>query len=187
MPVHLENEATLVADARAGDAEAFTTLVHQYDRNIYRLALNITSNPEDAEDVLQETFLKAYAHIGDFHGDSRFYTWLVRIAVNEALMKLRKRRADKTVSVDALVESDGDLMAQEIADWGDTPEQRYAKVELQEILNRAIERLEPPLRTVFVLRELEDISTEETAEVLNLSIPLAYNPATIPAGEATLL
>ena len=91
MPTHSDNEDVLVEEARAGNANSFTTLINQYDRHIYRLALNITGNQEDAEDVLQETFLKAYTNLGQFQGNSRFYTWLVRIAVNEALMKLRKR------------------------------------------------------------------------------------------------
>jgi len=172
MPTHLENEATLVAEARAGDAEAFTTLVHQYDRNIYRLALNITGKQEDAEDVLQEAFMKAYTHLDRFQGNSRFYTWLVRIAVNEALMKLRKRRGDRSVSLDEpITTSENDIMPREIEDWGDNPEQRYAKTELQEILNEAIESLEPLFRTVVVLRDVENLSTEETAGMLGLSVP----------------
>jgi RNA polymerase sigma-70 factor (ECF subfamily) len=171
MPIHADNEATLVAEARAGRPEAFTELVNRYQRHIYRLALNITHNREDAEDVLQESFLKAYSHLHQFQGNSRFYTWLVRIAVNEALMKLRKRHADKSVSVDDVVETDDDLMPREIVEWRDTPEQRYAKVELQDILNEAIEGLEPAFRTVFVLRDVEDFSTEETAQLLNLSVP----------------
>jgi RNA polymerase sigma-70 factor (ECF subfamily) len=172
MPVHLENEATLVAEAQEGSAEAFTTLVNQYDRNIYRLALNITGNREDAEDVLQEAFLKAYTNLGRFQGNSRFYTWLVRIAVNEALMKLRKRRSDRTTSLDEPMKTnDHELLPQEIEDWDDNPEQRYAKTELQEILAAGIEGLEPHFRTVFVLRDLENLSTEETAEILGLSIP----------------
>lgn len=172
MPTHLENEATLVAEARAGNAEAFTTLVHQYDRNIYRLALNITGHQQDAEDVLQEAFLKAYTHLDRFQGNSRFYTWLVRIAVNEALMKLRKRRGDRSVSLDEpITSSENDVMPREIEDWGDNPEQRYAKTELQEILNEAIEGLEPQFRTVVVLRDVENLSTEETADLLGLSVP----------------
>ena len=171
MPIHADNEATLVAEARAGRHEAFTELVKRYERHIYRLALNITHNREDAEDVLQESFLKAYSHLDQFQGNSRFYTWLVRIAVNEALMKLRKRHADKSVSVDDVVETDDDLMPREIVEWRDTPEQRYAKVELQDILNEAIEGLEPAFRTVFVLRDVENFSTEETAQLLNLSVP----------------
>jgi RNA polymerase sigma-70 factor (ECF subfamily) len=174
MPTHLENETTLVAEARAGDAAAFSRLVRQYDRNIYRLALNITSHREDAEDVLQETFLKAYTHLDQFQGDSRFYTWLVRIAVNEALMKLRRRRADRQVSMEeaGTPGNDGDLAGpMEIADWGDNPEQHYGRVELQRILDEAIASLELPFRSVFVLRDVENLSTEETARLLGLSVP----------------
>ncbi|HEV2494702.1 MAG TPA: sigma-70 family RNA polymerase sigma factor [Terriglobia bacterium] len=172
MPTHLENEATLVADARAGKTEAFTTLVRQYDRYIYRLALNITGNPQDAEDVLQESLLKAYTKLGQFHGESRFYTWLVRIAVNEALMKLRKRASEKSVSLDDPIESDDrSVMPREIEDWADNPEQRYAKVELGQILNDVVRKLEPQFRTVFVLRDIENLSTEETAEIMGLSVP----------------
>src|SRR6202045_4391393 len=94
------DETGLVAQARLGDTGAFTELTEKYQRNIFRLAQNITQNREDAEDVLQETFLKAYTHLPEFEGHSKFYTWIVRIAVNEALMKLRKRRGDREVSLD---------------------------------------------------------------------------------------
>ena len=173
MPTHLENEPTLVAEARAGSAEAFTTLVKQYDRYIYRLALNITGNQQDAEDVLQETLLKAYTKLDQFHGDSRFYTWLVRIGVNEALMRLRKRSSDKnTVSLDEPVEAEGKSpVLREIEDWADNPEKRYAKLELGKILNETVQRLEPQFRTVFVLRDVENFSTEETAKMMDLSVP----------------
>ena len=99
-PADLFDETALVERARAGDAAAFTELVEKYERKIYRLAKHITQNDEDAEDVLQETFLKAYSHLDSFAGQSKFYTWIVRIAVNEALMKLRKRKSDRTVSLD---------------------------------------------------------------------------------------
>jgi len=172
MPTHLDNENVLVAEARAGNAESFATLINQYDRHIYRLALNITGNQEDAEDVLQETFLKAYSNLGRFQGDSRFYTWLVRIAVNEALMKLRKRRGASWVSLDEPVETnDRSLTPREIEDWADNPEQSYAKAELQDILNYAVEKMEPQFRTVFMLRDVEEFSTEETAKMLGLSVP----------------
>jgi RNA polymerase sigma-70 factor (ECF subfamily) len=172
MPTHLDNESVLVAEARAGNAESFATLINQYDRHIYRLALNITGNQEDAEDVLQDSFLKAYSNLGHFQGDSRFYTWLVRIAVNEALMKLRKRRRASSVSLDEPAETnDRSLMPKEIEDWGENPEQSYARAELQEILNQAMEELEPQFRTVFVLRDVEEFSTEETARMLGLSVP----------------
>jgi RNA polymerase sigma-70 factor (ECF subfamily) len=172
MPTHLENETELVEQSRNGNGEAFSTLVNQYDRNIYRLAMNITGNREDAEDVLQEAFLKAYTNLDRFQGNSRFYTWLVRIAVNEALMKLRKRRGDRSVSLDEpITTDDNQAMPREIEDWGDDPEQHYAKTELQGILNEAIESLEPQFRMVVVLRDVEQLSTEETAKLLDLSVP----------------
>ena len=165
------DEAGLVAQARLGDSEAFNGLAERYQRNIFRLAQNITQNREDAEDVLQETFLKAYEHLPDFHGDSKFYTWIVRIAVNEALMKLRKRKWDKTVWLDEPVDTGEDTVAREIAVWEDNPEQRYSKEELHDILDKAVNGLAPPYRTVFVLRDMEGLSTEETAEALELSVP----------------
>ncbi|HEX6894750.1 MAG TPA: sigma-70 family RNA polymerase sigma factor, partial [Bryobacteraceae bacterium] len=94
------DESELVAKAREGDSAAYNQLVNKYSPKIYRLAKHITQHEEDAEDVLQETFLKAFEHLGDFQGQSKFYTWIVRIAVNESLMKLRKRKSDRTVPLD---------------------------------------------------------------------------------------
>jgi RNA polymerase sigma-70 factor, ECF subfamily len=165
------DESALVARAKAGDAQAFTELVQQYERKIYRLAKHITQNDEDAEDVLQEAFLKAYEHLDNFQGNSKFYTWIVRIAVNEALMKLRKRKGDRTVPLDEPVDTGEEMVQREIAVWDDNPEQRYSRDEIQEILDKAIETLKPDFRTVFMLRDIEEMSTEETAEVLGISIP----------------
>jgi len=164
------DEAGLVAKAKAGDSSAFSELVEHYQRRVFRMAKQITQNEEDAEDVLQETFLKAYSHLEDFQGNSKFYTWLVRIAVNEALMKLRKRRSDKTVPLDDPIDTGEDVVVREIAVWEDDPEQRYSREELGAILDDAIQSLKPAYRTVFVLRDIEELSIEETAEVLGLSI-----------------
>jgi RNA polymerase sigma-70 factor, ECF subfamily len=164
------DETELVAKAKAGDPTAFTELVNHYDRRVFRMAKQITQNDEDAEDVLQETFLKAYSHLDNFQGNSKFYTWLVRIAVNEALMKLRKRRSDKTVPIDDPIDTGEDVVAREIAVWDDNPEQTYSREELANILSDAIEGLKPAYRTVFVLRDIEEMSIEETAEALDLSI-----------------
>ncbi len=164
------DEAALVARAKAGDASAFSELVTHYDRRVFRMAKQITQNDEDAEDVLQETFLKAYSHLDDFQGNSKFYTWLVRIAVNEALMKLRKRRSDKTVPLDDPIDTGEDIVAREIAVWEDDPEQLYGREELADILNEAVQGLKPAYRTVFILRDIEEMSIEETAEALGLSI-----------------
>ena len=165
------DETNLVTQARQGDTAAFGELTERYQRNIFRLAQNITQNREDAEDVLQETFMKAYEHLPDFAGNSKFYTWIVRIAVNEALMKLRKRKWDKTVWLDEPVNVGEETVAREIAIWEDNPEQRYSKEELADILDKAVNSLAPAYRTVFVLRDIEELSTEETAKALDLTVP----------------
>ena len=164
------DEADLVAKAKAGDMDAFSTLVKHYDRRVFRMAKQITQNDDDAEDVLQESFLKAYSHLDDFQGNSKFYTWLVRIAVNEALMKLRRRRSDKTVPLDEPIDTGEDAVAREIAVWEDNPEDTYSREELAQILDEAVQSLKPAYRTVFVLRDIEELSIEETAEALDLSI-----------------
>ena len=164
------DESALVARAKAGDMGAFSDLITHYDRRVFRMAKQITQNDDDAEDVLQETFLKAYSHLDDFQGNSKFYTWLVRIAVNEALMKLRKRRSDRTVPLDEPIDTGEDEVVREIAVWEENPEQRYSREELGSILDEAIESLKPAYRTVFILRDIEELSIEETAEALDLSI-----------------
>lgn len=165
------DESQLVAQARENDATAFNELVRRYEGKIFRLAQHVTQNREDAEDVLQETFLKAYEHLDQFKGDSKFYTWIVRIAVNQALMKLRRRKTDKSVSMDETIDTGEDTVTREIAAWDENPEQRFSREELGGILDSAIDGLEPLYRSVFVLRDIEELSTEETAEALGLSIP----------------
>jgi RNA polymerase sigma-70 factor (ECF subfamily) len=165
------DDTQLVARVQAGDASAFGELVSRYERKIFRLAKHITDSDEDAEDVLQEAFMKAYEHLPGFQGNSKFYTWLVRIAVNESLMKLRKRKSSKTVSLDEPADNSDEPVTREIAVWEGNPEQRYSQSELHEILDKAIQTLKPAFRTVFVLRDVEELSTEETAAALDISIP----------------
>ena len=111
-----DDEPVLVKAAKAGDISAFETLVGRYERKIFRLTQNITQNREDAEDAMQEAFLKAFEHLDNFQGNSRFYTWLVRIAVNQALMKLRKRRPN-VVSLDQELDTGEDMMPRDVEDW----------------------------------------------------------------------
>lgn len=165
------DEASLVTRAKGGDDSAFSELVNHYERRIFRTARNITQNDEDAEDVLQEAFLKAYSNLDSFQGNSKFYTWLVRITVNEALMKLRKRKTDRSVSLDEQLDTGEDTVIREIAVWDGTPEQRYSQEEIREILDREVASLEPIYRTVFQLRDVDELSTEETAQALGISIP----------------
>lgn len=164
-------DLALVEQARSGDLAAFDELVRKYDRRVFRIAQHITQNHEDAEDVVQDAFLKAYQKLDTFHGDSKFYTWLVRIAVNESLMKLRKRKTGRTVSIDEDIETEEGTVARDVADWGPDPEMRYEQSELNEILKKTINGLPSGFRVVFVLRDVEGLSTEETAETLGLSVP----------------
>ena len=166
-----DGEAALVAAAKDGDREAFSELVRRYERRIFRLAQNITRSPEDAEDVMQDAFLKAYEHLDSFNGDSRFYTWLVRITVNQALMKLRKRRANHFSLDQPVAAGEDDPIPRDIEDWSPSPERRYAQSELRDILGGALQQLDPAYRIVFWLRDVEEVSTEETARLLGLSVP----------------
>jgi len=164
-------DVALVERVRAGDISAYDTLVRKYDRQVFRIAQHITQNREDAEDVVQDAFLKAYQKLDQFQGNSKFYTWLVRIAVNESLMRLRKRRTGKMVSIDEDVETEEGSVPRDLADWAPDPEQNYTQSELADILRKTIQGLPQGFRVVFVLRDVEGLSTEETAETLGLSVP----------------
>jgi RNA polymerase sigma-70 factor, ECF subfamily len=174
-PIASENEQhpdlALVARARSGDVAAYDKLVRKYERQIFRIAQHITQNREDAEDVMQDAFVKAFEKLDQFQGNSKFYTWLVRIAVNESLMRLRKRRTGKMVSMDEDVQTDEGSVPRDFADWAPNPEDNYSQSELAEILRKTIQGLPPGFRVVFVLRDVDGLSTEETAETLGLSVP----------------
>ena len=164
-------DVALVERVRAGDVSAYDTLVRKYERQIFRISMRITQNREDAEDVTQDTFVKGFEKLDQFQGNSKFYTWLVRIAVNESLMRLRKRRTGKMVSIDEDVETEEGSVPRDLADWAPDPEQNYSQAELNKILDKTIKGLPPGFRVVFELRDVQGLSTEETAEALGLSIP----------------
>ena len=165
----IDDEAALVAAARGGETNCFDTLMKRYERRIYRLAKAIAKNESDAEEVTQEAFFRAFEHIEDFKGESRFLTWLVRITINEALLQLRKRRSGR-VSLDDPIATEDGYVPREVEDLGPTPEERYLQNELAQILSGAISELNPRLRVVFQLRDVESLSTEETATLLGISI-----------------
>lgn len=171
----MSNEATITEDGfsltalKARDKAEFGRLVDAYSPSIYRLALKVLGNTQDAEDILQETFIKAFRHLVDFKGHSRLSTWLYRIATNEALMLIRKRKPD-IFSIDGANDRDDpDPEPMEIVDWCCMPEQELISSESRQYLDQAIEKLPTSLRVVFVLRDIEGLSTIETGEVLNLS------------------
>ena len=154
---------------RDGDRAEFAHIVEQYSPMIYRLGLKMLNNPQDAEDILQETFIKAYKHIHNFDGRSSVSTWLYRIATNEALMSLRKKHLD-TVSYDTPTHYETEPQEPlQIVDWCCLPEDEYLTAEGRLRLDEAAERLPESLRIVFVLRDIEGLSTRETAEVLEIS------------------
>lgn len=154
---------------RDGDRAEFARLVEAYSPMVYRLGLKMLGSPQDAEDILQETFLKAYRHLGSFDGRASPSTWLYRIATNEALMHLRKKRPE-IVSVDEPLEGEpGEQEPMEIVDWCCMPEEELMSDESRAALDRAVDGLPETLRLVFVLRDIEGLSTRETAEVLDLS------------------
>jgi RNA polymerase sigma-70 factor, ECF subfamily len=156
--------------AQRGDERAFGILFERYQREIFAVALRYTRVPEDAEDIVQQTFQKAFIHLHQFDGKSSFSTWLTRIAVNEALMLLRKGRAAREVLIEDSSEEQTDTHGLEIPDSSPGPEANYLKREETELLSVAISKLKPRTRTAIELRELAQLSSQETARYMGLSV-----------------
>ena len=163
-----EEDLALVEASRSGHIAAFEELVRRYDRKLLRVALQVTHNQEDAQEAVQETFLKAYQKLNQFRGNSKLSTWLIRIALNESLMTLRRRRRCTQELPLEYEDPNVKNLPVDVADWSPNPEQLYSRSELQEILRKALEGLPPALRIVFVLRDLEVLSIKETAAALDL-------------------
>jgi len=171
----MSNQARLKEDfsleaLRNGDQAEFARVVEAYSGYIYRLAMKMLQNPQDAEDILQETFIKAYKAFPKFDGRSKISTWLYRIATNEALMFLRKKRPD-TISVESphQDESEDDLNPLQIVDWCCLPEAELMSDQARHYLDESVEQLPKNLKMAFILRDIEGLSTRETAEVLDIS------------------
>jgi RNA polymerase sigma-70 factor (ECF subfamily) len=164
------SDEDLIARLQAGDQTAYSELVEEHANKIYRLALRMVGNEADAEDVLQETFLSAFKSIDQFEARSSLSTWLYRIASNAALMKLRRKEPEQ-ISVDEPLENEeGDMMPRQFFDFCCLPEDTLLKDEARVIMQKAVDNLPTALRSVFILRELEGLSTEEAAAALDLSI-----------------
>jgi RNA polymerase sigma-70 factor, ECF subfamily len=166
-----DDDTALVEASRGGDVAAFEQLVKRYDAKLLRIAQKVTQNPEDAEEAVQEAFFKAYQKLQQFQGHAKFSTWLVRIALNESFMKLRKWRGILEQSIDSNVfpDSDGARLPLDVADWAPNPEAQYRATELREILVSSLQRLKPALKIVFILRDMEEHSLRETSDILNLT------------------
>jgi RNA polymerase sigma-70 factor (ECF subfamily) len=164
-----EAEAKLLRRIRAGDKSACAECIEIHSPGVYRLALRLMGDPEDAEEVVQETFLSAFQGIDRFDGRSSLRTWLYRIAYNAAMMRLR-RPGPETVSVEEAEEpEEGGPVPQALVAWRDLPEDVLEDVEVRKELERAIRDLPEKLRAVFVMRELEEVSTKEAASALGIS------------------
>ena len=154
---------------KAGDRAAFSQLVDAYSGKLYRLGLKLLQNPQDAEDILQETFIKAFRYIRDFDGRSSVSTWLYRIATNEALMQLRRKHPEMVSIEEPVDQGEMDQEPLQIVDWCCLPEHEFLSSETRQRLDDAVVHLPPTLRTVFLLRDIEGLSTVETADILGLT------------------
>ena len=168
----VDADLPLVDASLNGDVSAFEELVKRYDRKLYRIARGITHSNEDAEEVVQTAFLKAYQYLDRFQGNAKFSTWLVRITMNESFMKLRKQSSNQEESLDTMLGfGDRQLLPGRLnlADWTTSPESLYMRTELRRILDKSLQKLRPGLRVVFILRDIEGHSINETSGMLNLS------------------
>ena len=165
-----QNEESLDLEAlQKKDKRAFAKLVDQNSDHMYRLALKLTGNPQDAEDVVQETFIKAFKYIKSFEGRSKVSTWLYRIATNEALMLLRKRKDGVTHIDDGIETDDGDILPIQIVDWCCLPEKEIISEETRRVMKEAALQLSDSNRAAFLLRDVEGLSTREAADTLEIS------------------
>jgi RNA polymerase sigma-70 factor (ECF subfamily) len=168
--LHATEDATLVAAAKKGEAIAFATLVEQYERRIFSVALRMTRNREDAEDIVQQSFQKAFVHLNSFVGRSSFSTWITRIAINEALMLLRKNRGLREVLIDDLNGNEETATALEIPDSSPDPEAIYSRREWERMLSSAMNELPHSTRRAIQLYELDERSSKDTARIMGISV-----------------
>jgi RNA polymerase sigma-70 factor, ECF subfamily len=168
-PVDKNSDGALVAATKRGDRKAFEELVRRHERRVFAVAQRVTNNREDAEDVVQESFCKAFVHLGTFEERSQFSTWLTRIAMNESFMMLRRRRGIPEIFVGS-ADDGANSVSEAFVDRTPNPEESYWRRERTEVLTEAINRLSPTIRTTVLLCDIEERSVEETARILGASI-----------------
>lgn len=171
--VIIDEDAPLVQRAKAGDGDAFEALVKKHHDSVYRLALTMTKNGGDAEEVKQETFLKVYNKLGSFRGDSKFSSWLYRVTANFALMRLRKQRRQPTALLDDLLPQFQETGENERppSDWSERADRQIENKELGQKIDGAIQQLPEKYRIILVMRDVEGLSNEEISQALGLSVP----------------
>jgi RNA polymerase sigma factor (sigma-70 family) len=168
--VHGLSEQCLVEAAKNGHSTAFDTLSGRYREQLLRAARRITRSNEDAEDAVQDSLLNAFVHLRNFDGRSSFGTWLTRIAINSALMNLRKKRGSREIATDYNAEYGADGLRYEVAEWRPNPERQYVQSEKESLLKKAIRGLRPTLRVVVEMQALQESSVRETAEAIGISM-----------------
>lgn len=165
-----DREVELIQRVCRGEHEAFYELVRPYERAIYFASMGVLNNPADAEEVAQETVLKAFNALPNFRFEAKFSTWIIQIAINESRMKLRKDRRHLYESIDCDgADEEGDYRPRDFADWREIPSQELQRKELREALKRAMAALAPKYREVFILRDVQHVSIAETAKILGIT------------------
>jgi len=169
----VRDEHGLVTAAKGGQTAAFDALCYPHTKMLFQRTYRITRNREDSEDAVQDALLRAFVHLGDFNGESSFATWLTRIAINSALMILRKKRSSLEIAIAGGDNFGADGLVHQIADRAPNPERRYAQREKERILKKAIHSLRPTLRQVVEMKQLQERSMQETAETMSISVAAA--------------
>ena len=160
----------MISAILAGDTELYYGLIRPYELSVYRIALSLMKNKSDAEDVAQETFLKAFRCLEDFRGQAKFSTWLISITLNEARSRLRRQSTRRMESLDELPREGGRLRPALLTDWREVPSEALERRELRKMLRQAIDKLSPIYREVLLMRDVEEFSIEETSAALTISI-----------------
>lgn len=163
-------DSELVRRVQGGEKQAFAPLVHRHTRTVYRVIQGVVDNPADAEEIVQEAFLKAFQHIQKFRGEAKFRTWLIQIAVNESRMRYRKHRPGLHDSLDEEPPEGREFHPRELADWRPNPEEKLARKEMSLLIGQGIRALPKGYREVFLLRDVEHLSNEEAAAALELTV-----------------
>ena len=165
-----ESEQYLIESVLRGETQLFHELIRPHERTVYMLALSYMKNEADAEDVAQEAFIKAYRNLSSFRAESKFSTWLISITLNEARSRLRRQTAMPTQSLDEIDEAGGPVSPALLRDWREIPSETLEREEIRHMLQKAVEGLPDIYRQVFLLRDVQELNTDETATALSISI-----------------
>jgi len=165
-----KEDAVLIELIKKGDFTAFERLVHKYESRIYNHCLKFLNSQEDAEDILQETFLQVHRSLESFRGDSAFSTWLFKIATNGCLMRIRKKKKVDLVSIDKPIDFDGSLLQREIVDWSKNPSLMHGNDEIRHVLDKIISQLPEDKRFVLILKDVEGFSNMEISHILGMTV-----------------